>query len=138
MSKSNISRTNLFLIELIIIIAFFIASLSIIVSVFSEVNSISAETSALNGATITMQSNAELYKLTSYDELPTDTQTLYYDKNWQSTSAGNEYYIITVEISLENKNYSIIASFNQEAKFADSGKPIFNLETKKYFRKQKE
>lgn len=135
MSKSNISRTNLFLIELIIIIAFFIASLSIIISVFSKVNSTSIEASALNGASITMQSNAELYKIISYDELPTDTQTLYYDKNWQITSAGNEYYIITVEISLEDKDYSVIASFNQEAKFADSGKPIFTLETKKYFKK---
>ena len=135
MSKSNISRTNLFLIELIIIIAFFIASLSIIISVFSKVNSTSIEASALNGASITMQSNAELYKIISYDELPTDTQMLYYDKNWQITSAGNEYYIITVEISLEDKDYSVIASFNQEAKFADSGKPIFTLETKKYFKK---
>lgn len=135
MSKSNISRTNLFLIELIIIIAFFIASLSIIISVFSKVNSTSIEVSALNGASITMQSNAELYKIISYDELPTDTQTLYYDRNWQSTSAGNEYYIITVEISLKDKDYSVIASFNQEAKFADSGKSIFTLETKKYFKK---
>ena len=135
MSKSNISRTNLFLIELIIIIAFFIASLSIIISVFSKVNSTSIEASALNGASITMQSNAELYKIISYDELPTDTQMLYYDKNWQITSAGNEYYIITVEISLEDKDYSVIASFNQEAKFADSGKHIFTLETKKYFKK---
>lgn len=135
MSKSNISRTNLFLIELIIIIAFFIASLSIIISVFSKVNSTSIEASALNGASITMQSNAELYKIISYDELPTDTQLLYYDKNWQSTSIGNEYYIITVEISLEDKDYSVIASFNQEAKFADSDKPIFTLETKKYFKK---
>lgn len=135
MSKSNISRTNLFLIELIIIIAFFIASLSIIISVFSKVNSTSIEASALNGASITMQSNAELYKIISYDELPTDTQMLYYDKNWQITSAGNEYYIITVEISLEDKDYSVITSFNQEAKFADSGKPIFTLETKKYFKK---
>ncbi len=135
MSKSNISRTNLFLIELIIIIAFFIASLSIIISVFSKVNSTSIEASALNGASITMQSNAELYKIISYDELPTDTQTLYYDKNWQITSAGSEYYIIKVEISLEDKDYSVIASFNQEAKFADSGKPIFTLEAKKYFKK---
>ncbi len=135
MSKSNISRTNLFLIELIIIIAFFIASLSIIISVFSKVNSTSIEASALNGASITMQSNAELYKIISYDELPTDIQTLYYDKNWQITSAGSEYYIIKVEISLEDKDYSVIASFNQEAKFADSGKPIFTLETKKYFKK---
>lgn len=134
-NKKNISRANLFLIELIIIITFFIVSLTIIMSIFSKANSLSVDSSALNGAVVTMQTNAEQYKLMTFNNLKTGTQALYYDKNWQSSKEENGYYMITVEISLEDKNNSVIATFNQNAKFMNNNKQIFNLETKKLLKK---
>ena len=134
-NKKNISRANLFLIELIIIITFFIVSLTITMHIFSKANSLSVDSSALNGAAITMQTNAEQYKLMSYNDFNAGTQALYYDKNWQSSKKENGYYVVTVEISLENKNNSVIATFNQNAKFVSNNKQIFNLETKKFFKK---
>lgn len=134
-NKKNISRANLFLIELIIIITFFIVSLTIIIRIFSKANSLSVDSSALNGAAITMQTNAEQYRLMSYKNLKEGTQNLYYDKNWQISKEENGYYVITVEISLENKNKSVLATFNQNAKFVSNNNHIFNLETKKFFKK---
>lgn len=131
-NKKNVSRANLFLIELIIIISFFVISLAIIMRVFSHANSLSVDTLALNGASITMQSNAEQYKLIPYKDLKSDTQTLYYDKNWQISNIENGYYMITVEISLEEKENGVIAIFNQNAKFTSNNKLIFSLETKKF------
>jgi len=80
-----------------------------------------------------MQTNAEQYKLMPYENLKVGTQDLYYDKNWQSSKEENGYYMITVEISLQNKNNSVVATFNQNAKFVNNH--IFNLETKKFFKK---
>lgn len=134
-NKKNISRANLFLIELIIIVSFFIVSLTITMRIFSEANSLSFNSSALNGAAITMQSNAEHYRLMSYKDLNTDIFTLYYDKNWNSSEEKNGYYVITIEISLEYKDNSVIASFNQNAKVLSNNKHIYNLETKKFYKK---
>ena len=134
-NKKSISRSNLFLIELIIIIIFFIVSITIIMYIFSKANSLSVDASALNGAAITMQTNAEQYKLMPYNELKSDTEFFYYDKNWQSCEKENGYYMITVKISLENKDNSIIAIFNQNAEFMNSSKHILNLEAKKLYKK---
>ena len=133
-NKKSVSRANLFLIELIIIITFFIVSLTIIMRIFSEANTLSIDSSALNGASITMQTNAEEYKLLEYENLKSDIQVIYYDKNWNTCDKDNAYYMITVEISLEDNKHSVIATFNQNANFVNN-KHIFSLETKKLFKK---
>jgi len=102
MSRKNISRSNLFLIELIIVIVFFIFSTSIILRVFAKANELSINTNALNGAIITTQSNAEKYKSISFNNLSTDTQTFYYDKDWNLATKENSFYFITLNTTLQN------------------------------------
>lgn len=137
MNNKNISRSNLFLIELIIIIVFFIFASSIILRVFVKANELSVNTVALDGAVITTQSNAEFYKTMSYSQLSNTTSIYYYDKNWQKTTFENAYYLITMEIILEDKQHGIMANFNQKVNFIDKKNDdlIFNLETKKYYKK---
>lgn len=134
-NEKKLSSANLFLIELIIIITFFIISLTIIVSIFTKANSLTLESTALNSSSLLMQTNAEQYKLMSYDDLNASTETFYYDKNWQSSSKEDAYYKILVEISIEDNKNSYLATFKQNALDIKLDKEIFNLETKKHYKK---
>lgn len=68
-SFRGMSRSHLFLIELIVVILFFAFAGAVTVQVFAKAHELAQDTEALNGAILAVQSAAETDKASSFEEI---------------------------------------------------------------------
>ncbi|HML38573.1 MAG TPA: type II secretion system protein [Bacillota bacterium] len=145
----SMSRSHLFLIELIVVILFFAFAGAVTVQVFAKAHELAHDTEALNGATLAVQSAAEADKAAQFGEIdasfdatkaPADGASgmanarapVYFDADWRLTDPDGAVYVLTSEVVLEERPAGVMAVFHYAA--ASGNKIIYELDTKKYFR----
>jgi len=117
MSKKNHAKSELFLMEFIVVILFFSISTAICISAFVEANHMSEESRLLNGAMTLAQSTAEEIKATG------DTTEKKYKDH------GDDRYYLEVMTEVQDKILvADIAVYDGE----NRKKEICRLEVKKY------
>ncbi|WP_027399647.1 type II secretion system protein [Anaerovorax odorimutans] len=131
MIDNRITKSNLFLIELIIVIMFFAFASTITLQVFFKANEKSADSTALNGALMVTQAAAEKAKSITYTDLNKIAETEYFDENWNPSNVENAKYTLNTKIKTETKNSGIMVTLTYKAK--SSTETIYELKSKKYF-----
>ena len=131
MKFKGMSRSHLFLIELIVVILFFSFASVIALQVFTKSHELANNSTALNGAIMTVQTAAETDKNTLLKNLDSSKRLIYFNKDWEITDSSDETYILTSTVTLEGKPAGTMAVFNY-AVTADN-KIIYQLQAKKYY-----
>ena len=114
------SKSTLFLIEQLIVIAVFAISAVACVSILTTAFFYTNNSSATRHALIHAESSAEVYKATGGDfsavasamggvirqsESNTDIVVVYYDSNWHSSSEANAGFVMTLEADTSRNPY---------------------------------
>lgn len=131
MKGRNISRSNLFLIELIIVILFFAFASLIAMQIFLKADEIASDTDTLNGAIMAAQTAAETEKATSFQDLKVLSKNTYYDEDWKITEKKNKAYTLKRSIKLEKRTAGTLVTFVNI--ITQEGDMIYKLESKKYY-----
>ncbi len=131
MKNRGMSRSHLFLIELIVVILFFSFAGVITVQVFSKAFQLAEGTTALNGATIVVQTAAETDRTRSLEEFIPSQNIVYYNKGWEVTNPSNAAYTMTTDATLEERWAGSMAIHHYTVTSGD--KIIYQLLTKKYY-----
>ncbi|MDR2932453.1 MAG: hypothetical protein LBV27_05030 [Oscillospiraceae bacterium] len=131
------AKSGLFLIEMIIAIAFFAVSSAVCISLFVQAHLKSALTHETNMAVVVAQSAAECFKAANGS--PEETARilacdmdegklyLYYDNAWNRVTFGGDYRVgITIDTTVSPVNALI------EVYGTDDGETIHTLSVKKY------
>lgn len=134
----NISRTNLFMIELIITIVFFSFASYVVINVFQAADNMANETEVLNGAVIRAESIAETYKSIEFYDLIEQGETLYYDENWIKVDTKDKSkFSIIVRLEVKKEEFGRMAYLYEDVYYTDKEKydrnVIFSLKTKKFY-----
>lgn len=134
----NVSRTNLFMIELIIIIVFFSFASYVVINVFQSADKLANDTEVLNGAVIRAESIAETYKAIEFYDLIEQGETLYYDKNWiKVDNVEDSKYSIIIRLEVKKEEYGRMAYLYEDIYYTDKNKygrdVIYSLKTKKFY-----
>lgn len=116
MSKRNYSKSELFLMEFIVVILFFSLCAAICISAFVKANNISEDSKKMNHAVILAQSIAEKIKATG--NTGEEYSGTYNNQYYLEVEAGVEDRILSAEILVYDK--------------ANMEKEICRLEVKKY------
>lgn len=131
MQFKGMSRSHLFLIELIIVVLFFSFAGAVTVQVFSKARIMSDDATALNGAVLAVQTAAEADKGLRLQEIDPDGNTVYFDGTWKITDSSQAVYTMTSEVVLEQREAGTMAVYHYEVKSEDE--IIWQLQSKKYY-----
>lgn len=123
MGRANLSKSNLFLLELIIVILFFSVCTAVCVGLFVQARQISQNSTALSDAVLLAQSAAECFKADSLESLPLQDGKAYFDKD--TAPCGQDAAVYILELT-ENMD-SDIATADICVTFG--GEQIFELTT---------
>ena len=135
MKYKGMSRSHLFLVELIIVILFFAFSSIITVQVFGRSFRLDDATTALNGAVIAVQTAAETDKATALIDIDPSLveTTAYFDKGWAATETEDAVYKLITKISFSEQEAGTMAIYDYTALSAADDHVIYQLQTKKYY-----
>lgn len=132
MQFRGMSRSHLFLIELIIVIVFFAFSAAITVQVFSKAHELSQSASALNGAVLAVQTAAETDKAAPLKSIDTSQRnTVYFNEEWEVAEPAGAVYTMTSDVALEAREAGTMAVYTYSV--TSDGKVIYRLQSKKYY-----
>lgn len=131
MRFTGMSRSHLFLIELIVVILFFSAASIITVQVFIKAFQLSESTTALNGAIIAVQTAAETDKTVPLEDIDTIKKIVCYNADWESVDADEAVYTVTSDIILDERLAGTMAVYEYTS--AAGGKTIYQLQVKRYY-----
>lgn len=134
MNRKGISRSALFLTELIIVILFFAIASTITLQLFVKASGLADRTSDLNGGIMVVQSAAEIDKSTDLMSLDQKSRFEYYDENWEKTDEANKVYTLTSQVVLENRWAGTMAIFTYTLSARET--VIYELTAKKYYSNQ--
>lgn len=132
MQFRGMSRSHLFLIELIIVILFFAFSAAIAVQVLSKAHELSQSATALNGAVLAVQTAAETDKTVRLQDIDTSQRTTaYFNEDWEIAEPAGAVYIMTSDVALEEREAGTMAVYSYSV--ASDNKVIYQLQSKKYY-----
>ena len=131
MNYKGMSRSHLFLIELIVVILFFAFASVITVQVFSNAFQLDDDTTTLNGALTAVQTAAEMDKTIAFNDIDPSGKTLYFNKDWNVTNPADAVYTIKSEAELVKQQSGTMAVYNYTASSGDN--VIYRLQAKKYY-----
>lgn len=133
MKYKGMSRSHLFLVELIIVILFFAFSSIITVQVFGRSFHLDDKTTSLNGAVMAVQTAAETDKATAFNDIDPSEKTAYFSKDWMpSEPAAAEYKLVT-KTSFDEQEAGTMAIYDYTAASTADDSVIYQLQTKKYY-----
>lgn len=143
-SFRGMSRSHLFLIELIVVILFFAFAGAVTVQVFAKAHELAQDTEALNGAILAVQSAAETDKASSFEEIIASRESgspsgamvlpepgslsgagilrdpIYFDADWKVTDPAGAVYTLTSEVALEERPVGVMAVYHYTAAYAEA------------------
>lgn len=133
------SKSSLFLIELLIIIAFFSVASVVCVRLFTQSHAISLQSRDLNRAVTVAQSAAESFK--AAEGQPEEIARLlggrmersgavvvYYDENWQLADAPEDRgYLLRIHTQIDGR---LSVADIEVAEGAEDGRQVYTLQTK--------
>ena len=137
MNKETPSKINLFLIELILAIVFFVVISVIVMNVFTSSKELAVKTEGLNGAIIVAQSNAEVFSTVASEGLEQyNNKTVYYDKNWVETTIASDYkYSVVITVEKSEDKAGTMYYFHQKICSYNNDETIFALNSQRYIDK---
>ena len=140
MEKSSPSKTNIFLIELIIVILVFAVASAIIINLFISAHKINDKSQNMSISLMKTESIIEEYK--SLPSLTDGTNfidskgfPLYFDKDWKETKdqASYVYKIDLVSQEKVKKAIGTLVKSNIEAYNTGNNEKLINMTFEKYF-----
>lgn len=136
--KREISKSGLFLLELIFVILFFSISSAVCVRLFAKAHSISVQSTSVSEAVTRVTAAAESYRACSGDleqvagmlsgEMKDGKVTVFYDQNWDAAASKDAKYTVTIHESDENGR---LKSAHIESKDS-SGTILFSIDIQKF------
>jgi hypothetical protein len=120
----KVSKSAIFLFELMIIILVFTLAAAICTQIFASAYSMSSESRDLTMSSINAQTVAEHFKSGVVDEEP-----LYFDREWKATTEANAFY--TVLLSEEAGDPQMREAYVNVFR-ADKDESIFTLHVKEF------
>jgi hypothetical protein len=129
----GMSRSHLFLVELIIVILFFAFSSIITVQVFGRSFHLDNDTTALNGAVIAVQTVAETDKNTDFKDIDPTEKTAYFSKEWTPSEPTAAEYKLVTKTSFAEQEAGTMAIYDYTAVSTTDNSVIYQLQTKKYY-----
>ncbi|MDD4390066.1 MAG: hypothetical protein PHW03_04620 [Eubacteriales bacterium] len=133
MRESGMSRSHLFLIELIIATLFFAFACAVNVQVFIKAHDFSKHSTTLNNAILAIQSAAETDKTAAFSETMGQQRTMYFDAKWQGTDSKDADYRMMIDTEFETREAGtmVIRTYNIMPK--TTNEIIYSLISKKYY-----
>jgi len=120
----KISKSAVFLFELMIIILVFTLASAICTQIFASAFTMSKESRDLTMSSINAQTVAERFKAGS-----PDAQTLYFDRDWKATDAANAYFTVALE---EQADSPAMRDAWVNVYEEDAAEAIFSLRVKEF------
>jgi len=120
----KISRSAVFLFELMVVILIFAMASAACVQIFAGAFNMSKDSKELTMSSLNAQTVAERFKAGSED-----AGTIYFDKDWNAAGEANAYYTVALE-EKESPPYMREAFVRVYEKSA--AEPIFSLNVKRY------
>lgn len=133
MQFRGMSRSHLFLIELIIAVLFFSFAGAITVQVFSRAHDLAESTTALNSAVIAAQTAAETDKTALFENIGAARGIVYFNRDWEITKKPEAVYNMTSGVNLEEREAGTMAVYIYTVAASDGDKIIYRLHAKKYY-----
>jgi type II secretory pathway pseudopilin PulG len=132
---NNTSKTHLFLIEMIIVLAFLSFACAIIIQVFAKADALSQQSLDLTGAVLAAQSAAELDKNKDWQQLDLAAQTVYFDKQWQQTDKDKAVYQLLTQTEMQARptGTMLLYTYTIDSSADTNSKSIYQLQSKKYY-----
>lgn len=131
MQYRGMSRSQLFLIELIVVILFFSIAVAITVQVFTKAHELTQNSRELNGAILAVQTAAEMDKTAAFSEIGSNKEPAYYNSNWESSTPSEATYTLITNITIEKRETGSMAVYNYTVTSGD--RTIYTIQTKKYY-----
>ncbi len=113
MIRNNYSKSQIFLLEFIIVVLFFAICSTICISVFMKADTISKESSRDINAMVIAQNAAECFKASEsadpeeyydFDEIKNGRYIAYYDGKFDSTTKENAEYILKIDLYVTDES----------------------------------
>lgn len=120
-----------FFMEMAMVILFFSIALAVIVRLFSQGAILSEQSKDMSGAILAAQTVAQTLEKSETDQ----SYTLYYDENWNMTWE-NPYYAIQVDMQATPNGINVLCSYSIEVYLYRQDRPLFQLQSQKYFRQE--
>ena len=120
-----------FFMEMAMVILFFSIALAVIVRLFSQGAILSEQSKDVSGAILAAQTVAQTLERSETDQ----SYTLYYDENWNMTWE-NPYYAIQVDVQAAPNGINVLCSYSIEVYLYRQDRPLFQLQSQKYFRQE--
>lgn len=134
MSKSGISRINVFLIELIVMILVFAIASGILLRVFVRADQLSKGAADLSAAVIAAESVMERQLAENFSELSASVDLNWYDRDWQPVSSEDTAsFGVTAEQFFEPGEAGTLVRFQVRAFDAENNDEIYLLKTSQYY-----
>lgn len=157
----KVSKSGLFLFELIVVIFLFTVSAAVCISIFAGSYSHSTESEALTQSSLKAQTVSEVFKNNSDGDAGSDAEAIadvleangathdvivgegnnnygdftlnvYYDKNWNNTDDVNKEYIMTIKGKC-SQSYKTKSVISADISVKNSSKTFFQMEACKYY-----
>ena len=120
----KVSKSAIFLFELMIIILVFTLAAAICTQIFARSYTMSQESRALTMGSINAQTMAEQFKSTGEEQ-----ENMYFDKDWVQTTEANAYFTVKLEDSGSTEEMKI-AEINVYK--TDEAEAVFSLQVKRF------
>lgn len=131
MRAKGMTRSHLFLIELIVVILFFSFASAITVQVFSKAFQLAEKTTALNGAIMAVQTAAETDKAAPFADIDTAGNTVSFNSDWGAADPADAIYTMISEVTLEEKQAGTMVVYHYTV--SSNEETIYQLQAKKYY-----
>lgn len=131
MSTKGMSKSGLFLIELIIAIIFFSFCCTITLQLFVKSSLLEKNAADLSNGMMVAQSAAEGHKGSHFEELTLGEETTYFDQNWQRAEEPNSTYMLKSEIAFVPCEAGVMADLTYTVYRGEA--QVFSLAAQKYY-----
>lgn len=157
----KVSKSGIFLFELIVVIFLFTVSAAVCISIFAGSYSYSTDSENLTQSSLKAETVAEVFKNSKNSDAGSDAEAIadalesdgathdvivgegstgygdftlnvYYDKNWNNTDDLNKVYVMTI-VGNCCQSYKTKEVIRADISVSDGKKSVFEMETKKYY-----
>ena len=120
----RVSKSAIFLFELMIIILVFTLAAAVCTQIFARSYTMSQESRALTMGSINAQTMAEQFKSTGEDQ-----ENMYFDKDWVQTSEADAYFTVKLE---DNGSTEEMKSADVNVYKTGEEEAVFSLKVKRF------
>lgn len=132
MNRQGISRGQIFLVELILMILFFSVTAAVLLQVFFKAREYSMDSALLSKAIIAAESTADRTLALPLSDAKNSGDVVYLDENWNAADESSSAYELHVQWT-EEPAAGQLTGLTITVLSSETGDAIYTLETKKYY-----